>query len=90
MRDRSVQIEPWAPLAEGQSRLFTDPVLGEIAQAHAKTIGQVVLRWLIQCDVVVIPKSVRPERIMLSGAALLCALAGLAVALTRGRMAPRF
>ncbi|MFN2466512.1 MAG: aldo/keto reductase [Gaiellaceae bacterium] len=62
MRDRGVQIESWGPLAQGQSRLFTDPILGEIAQAHGKTIAQVVLRWLIQRDVVVIPKSVRPER----------------------------
>jgi 2,5-diketo-D-gluconate reductase A len=62
MRGRGVQIESWGPFAEGRNNLFTDPLLKEIAEAHGKTVAQVVLRWLIQRDVVVIPKSVRPER----------------------------
>jgi 2,5-diketo-D-gluconate reductase A len=62
MRDRGVQIESWGPFAEGRNNLFTDPLLSEIAGAHGKSVAQVVLRWLIQRDVVVIPKSVRPER----------------------------
>jgi 2,5-diketo-D-gluconate reductase A len=62
MRERGVQIESWGPFAEGRNNLFTDPTLSEIGAAHGKSVAQVVLRWLIQRDVVVIPKSVRPER----------------------------
>ena len=62
MRERGVQIESWGPFAEGRNNLFTDPTLSEIAAAHGKSVAQVVLRWLIQRDVIVIPKSVRPER----------------------------
>jgi 2,5-diketo-D-gluconate reductase A len=62
MAERGVQIESWGPFAEGRNNLFGDPVLSEIGAAHGKTVAQVVLRWLIQRGVVVIPKSVRPER----------------------------
>ncbi|MGW7439229.1 aldo/keto reductase [Streptomyces sp. NPDC054849] len=62
MRERGVQIESWGPFAEGRNSLFTDPHLGEIAAAHGKSVAQVVLRWLIQRGVVVIPKSVRADR----------------------------
>ena len=62
MRERGVQIESWGPFAEGRNDLFTDPTLSEIGAAHGKSVAQVVLRWLIQREVVVIPKSVRPER----------------------------
>jgi 2,5-diketo-D-gluconate reductase A len=62
MRDRGVQIESWGPFAEGRNDLFTDPTLSGIGAAHGKSVAQVVLRWLIQREVVVIPKSVRPER----------------------------
>ena len=62
MRDRGVQIESWGPFAEGRNNLFTDPTLTEIGSSHGKSVAQVVLRWLIQRDVVVVQKSVRPER----------------------------
>jgi 2,5-diketo-D-gluconate reductase A len=62
MRERDVQIESWGPFAEGRNDLFTNPVLAAIADTHGKSVAQVVLRWLVQRDVVVIPKSVRPER----------------------------
>jgi len=62
MRERGVQIESWGPFAEGRNNLFTNPTLAAIGQAHGKSVGQVVLRWLTQRQVVVIPKSVRPER----------------------------
>jgi 2,5-diketo-D-gluconate reductase A len=62
MRDRGVQVESWGPFAEGRNDLFTDPTLGAIGEAHGKSVAQVVLRWLIQRDVVVIPKSVHRER----------------------------
>jgi 2,5-diketo-D-gluconate reductase A len=62
MREHGVQIESWGPFAEGQNNIFSDPVLSEIGAARGKSVAQVVLRWLIQRDVIVIPKSVRPER----------------------------
>jgi 2,5-diketo-D-gluconate reductase A len=62
MRERSVQIESWGPFAEGRNSLFSDPKLSEIGVAHGKSVAQVVLRWLIQRGVVVVQKSVRPER----------------------------
>ena len=62
MREHGVQIESWGPFAEGKNDLFTNPTLTEIGGAHGKSVAQVVLRWLIQRDVVVIPKSVRPDR----------------------------
>jgi 2,5-diketo-D-gluconate reductase A len=62
MREHGVQLESWGPFAEGKNDLFTNPTLSEIGAAHGKSVAQVVLRWLIQRDVVVIPKSVRPER----------------------------
>ena len=63
MRGRGVQIESWGPFAEGRNNLFTDPTLSGIGAAHGKSVAQVVLRWLIQRGVVVIPKSVRADRI---------------------------
>ncbi|MEU8499254.1 aldo/keto reductase [Streptomyces lavendulae] len=62
MAGRGVQIESWGPFAEGRGNLFTHPVLTRIASAHDRSVAQVVLRWLVQRQVVVIPKSVRPER----------------------------
>jgi 2,5-diketo-D-gluconate reductase A len=62
MRERGVQTESWGPFAEGRNDLFSDPLLSEIGSSHGKSVAQVVLRWLIQRDVVVVQKSVRPER----------------------------
>jgi 2,5-diketo-D-gluconate reductase A len=64
MRERGVQIESWGPFAEGRNNLFTDPTLSAIGDAHGKSVAQVVLRWLVQREVVVIPKSVRAERMV--------------------------
>lgn len=62
MREYGVAHESWGPFAEGKNDMFTDPTLASIGAAHGKSVGQVVLRWLIQRDVIAIPKSVRPER----------------------------
>ncbi len=62
MSDQGVQHESWGPFAEGKNDLFYDPTLLGVGQAHGKSVAQVVLRWLLQRDVVVIPKSVRRER----------------------------
>ncbi len=58
---RAVVTEAWSPLARG--RLLDDPALNEIAQAHHRTVSQVILRWHLQLGNVVIPKSATPERI---------------------------
>ena len=57
-----VQAEAWGPFAEGKNGLFTNPVLQSIADKHGKSVAQVVLRWLIGCGIVAIPKSVRKAR----------------------------
>ena len=62
MRERGVQHESWGPFAEGRNNLFSDPTLTGIGESHGKSVAQVVLRWLIQRDIVVIPKSVRAAR----------------------------
>ena len=62
MASEGVQIESWAPFAEGRNNLFGNGTLVSLAAKYRKSVAQVVLRWLIQCGVVVIPKSVRPER----------------------------
>ena len=63
MKEYGVQIESWGPFAEGKNGIFTNEILSEIGKKYNKSVAQVILRWLIQRDVVVIPKSVRKERI---------------------------
>jgi 2,5-diketo-D-gluconate reductase A len=63
LAERGIRHESWAPFAEGRNDLFGNPVLTGIAARHGKSIGQVVLRWLTHRGIVVIPKSVKPERI---------------------------
>ena len=58
----NIQLEAWAPFAEGKNDIFHNPMLAGIAKAHGKTVAQVILRWLNQLNIVVIPKSVRRER----------------------------
>ena len=62
LRQEGIQHEAWAPFAESQRDIFNNPTIRAIADRHGKTTGQVILRWLNQRGVVVIPKSVRKER----------------------------
>lgn len=64
LQENQVQIESWGPFAEGRNGIFENEVLLSIANSHHKTVAQVILRWMIQRNVVVIPKSVRKERIV--------------------------
>ncbi len=62
LQENGVQIESWAPFAEGRNDLFKNEQLAIIGEKYNKSIAQVVLRWLIQRGVVVIPKTVTKER----------------------------
>ena len=57
-----IATEAWAPLAKGGD-LLGDPVVTGLAEKHGRTPAQVVLRWHVQLDTIVIPKSVTPSRI---------------------------
>ncbi len=63
LQENRVQIESWGPFAEGKNNIFQNEVLLALAEKYQKTVAQVILRWLTQRGVVVIPKSVRQERI---------------------------
>jgi len=62
MRDNGVQAEAWAPFAEGRNNLFQNEVLVDIGHKHGKSVGQIVLRWLVQRNIVALAKSVHKER----------------------------
>jgi len=62
MRENGVQAEAWAPFAEGRNNLFQNEALLAIGARYGKSVGQVVLRWLVQRGVVALAKSVRKER----------------------------
>ena len=62
MKEIGIQHEAWAPFAEGNNDVFRTPLLQKIGEKYGKTVGQVMLRWLLQRDIAVIPKSVRKER----------------------------
>lgn len=62
MKEFGTHIMAWAPLAEGRNNFFTNPVLENIGKKYGKSVAQVALRWLIQRDVIIIPKSVHVER----------------------------
>jgi len=64
MKKYGTQIEAWGPFAEGKNGFFTNEVLMEIGQKYHKSVAQVALRFLIQSDVVVIPKSSKKERMI--------------------------
>ncbi|MBQ0837090.1 aldo/keto reductase [Lactiplantibacillus pentosus] len=69
-----VRVEAWAPFAEGKHDIFNQPTIQAIAEAHHKTTGQVILRWLLQRGITVIPKSVHPERMAENMAVFDCEL----------------
>ena len=64
LQENNIQIESWGPFAEGKHNIFQNELLLSIAGKYNKTVAQVILRWLTQRGVVVIPKSVRKERII--------------------------
>lgn len=63
MEEYGIQHESWAPFAEGKQDFFKNEVLSKIGEMYGKSVAQVTLRWMIQRNIVVIPKSVTPSRI---------------------------
>ncbi|WP_313692415.1 aldo/keto reductase [Halorarum halobium] len=64
LSEHEIQHESWGPFAEGRNNLFENDVLVSIGEQYGKSAAQVVLRWLIQREIVAIPKSVHAERIV--------------------------
>jgi diketogulonate reductase-like aldo/keto reductase len=64
LQDNSVQVEAWAPFAEGKNNIFQNELLLAIATKHEKSVAQVILRWLVQRGVIALAKSTRKERMI--------------------------
>ena len=64
LHDNSVMAEAWAPFAEGRNNIFQNELLLSIAAKHNKSIAQVILRWLVQRDIIALAKSTRKERMI--------------------------
>ncbi len=64
MQEHKVQTESWGPFAEGRDGMFHNELLLSIGAKYDKSVAQVILRWLLQREIVAIPKSVRKERII--------------------------
>lgn len=62
MESQNIQMQAWSPLAAGQGRLFENETLRTLAAAHNKTVAQMVLRWLVQRNIVPLVKSANPAR----------------------------
>ena len=63
MKEKNVQMQSWGPFAEGRNNIFQNEVLQKITDKYQKSIAQIILRWLLQRNIVCIPKSVRIERL---------------------------
>ena len=64
LQDNNVQVEAWAPFAEGRNDIFQNELLLSIAAKHAKSVAQVILRWVVQRGIIVLAKTVRKERML--------------------------
>jgi 2,5-diketo-D-gluconate reductase A len=64
LQDNGVQVEAWAPFAEGRNSIFQNGLLLSIAAKHKKSVAQVILRWLLQRGIVALSKSTRKERMI--------------------------
>lgn len=62
MQSRNIQMQAWSPLAAGQGRLLENETLRAIAADHGKSVAQIVLRWLVQRNIVPLVKSGNPQR----------------------------
>jgi len=62
--ENNVQVEAWAPFAEGRNNIFSNELLHSIAAKHGRSVAQVILRWLTQRGIIALAKSVRKERMI--------------------------
>ena len=62
LKNEKVVVEAWAPFAEGKNNIFSNPVLKNIGEKYSKSIAQVIVRWLIEQDIIVLAKSVNINR----------------------------
>ena len=62
LKENNIQVEAWAPFAEGKHNIFQNEILLSLAKKHQKGVGQIILRWLTQRGIVAIAKTVRKER----------------------------
>ena len=62
MLKRNIQIEAWAPFGEGRNNMFSNSILMEIGKKYNKSVAQIILRWLMQRNVVALAKSTHIER----------------------------
>lgn len=59
-----IAYEGWYPFGHGDAKLLAEPVIAKIAEAHGKTVAQVILRWMLQEGVVTFPKTTNPQHIL--------------------------
>ena len=64
LRDNNIQVEAWAPFAEGRNNIFKNELLVEVAAKYKKSVAQIILRWVSQRGIVVLSKSVRKGRML--------------------------
>ncbi len=64
LQENSVEIEAWAPFAEGKNNIFQNETLLSIAAKHHKSAAQVILRWVVQRGIIALAKSTRKERML--------------------------
>jgi len=64
LQDNSVQVEAWAPFAEGKNNIFQNELLLSIAAKHNKSVAQVILRWVVQRGIIALAKSTRKQRMI--------------------------
>lgn len=64
MEQHGIAHEAWAPMAQGRENLFENPTLQTIGEKYGKTTAQVMLRWHLQRDTIIIPKSIHEHRII--------------------------
>ncbi|WP_304231207.1 aldo/keto reductase [Lactobacillus kitasatonis] len=62
LKDENISIQAWAPLAEGKHGLFNNKLIAKIGRKYNKSNPQVILRWLIQRGIIVIPKTIHGDR----------------------------
>lgn len=62
LEENNVQIQSWGPFSEGKNNIFHNQILMEIGNKYNKSVAQIILRWLVQRNIIAIPKSVRKER----------------------------